>query len=429
MKPCPITLAVLLPLLVSTITSCLPDNLIGLGRPSFYSHPERGSHEEESPAEETGPFHYACAVSYPEGYDWRQDSSFIREGCRVLLYCNSRAILELRTGKTEQLSPDPDSHHIIDGQLYTEYSSAGRSCIKCNGETILDYPEREKLCGLLRYGKDWYSLGRNRDGGGFTFRKNGEILLKNASGTPFGDFGHPLCGQGGALYQDTDGICFFHSCGTPVQGLFLCRNGTDELIFNTNGGTVLDAGFALGEIAAVYSRDGQCWLRRGGASDGMETEISFQKQLHWISPGIHLWNGRILVCGCTEVVKTGMLYTIGLLPDSMKLSVINGKNCMVYSAEELFVLELSRDGPPLLFCYGTEGLYSGQAGIPVKDSKDGIFIASPSCGKVVDGQFLLAVSPFPGAGPPYLLRNGSVLLEYGVNGYISGIEVSLKPPN
>lgn len=145
---------------------------------------------------------YMTAVEFPEGYDWRRDSSYGEVSGRIVLYRDSVRILEVPAGPGLPAAMDPDLHHLVDGHLFTESVSGDETFIGRDGEMLFSYPGRELLCGLLADGEDVYTLGRDRSGNGFALRRNGEEVFSSPKGGIAAQFSARPDYPSGALYRD-----------------------------------------------------------------------------------------------------------------------------------------------------------------------------------------------------------------------------------
>ena len=154
---------------------------------------------------------YVSGVVFDDGYDWRSDTLYRRTDGYLVLFRNDEFLQILEAGSKQRISLDPDMHHLLGGHLYTEYSDGDRTTIGCDGKTLFSYYGREMLRGLLVEGKDVYTLGANRDGSGFSFRKNGNEILSRRDGTIIGRMSENPAYPGGALYRDHHSLCFCYS--------------------------------------------------------------------------------------------------------------------------------------------------------------------------------------------------------------------------
>lgn len=131
---------------------------------------------------------YLTGVDYPEGYDWRADAEVGTVKCSLVVYANGVPMMKVPAGDSYETSSAPDMHRVIDGDLYTDYSSDSTTVIKKNGKLLFRYPGREMMVGMAVDGDDVYTLGQSRSGRGFSYRKNGELLFEHPSGRLFDHF-------------------------------------------------------------------------------------------------------------------------------------------------------------------------------------------------------------------------------------------------
>lgn len=183
---------------------------------------------EDEPSVETDTTIFVSAIIMNDDYDWRRDTAKRTCGCELVLLKDKEKILSLEVSEDNFISPDPDMHHIIDGHLYTDFSTKCETIIKCDGSIILRYPGREYLCGLLLKDGHLYTLGQNRDSDGFSLRKDGEAIYMKSSGTLSGSFSGTSYGSGGGLFIMDSDICFVYTqriAGKPRRYMV---KGVDE---------------------------------------------------------------------------------------------------------------------------------------------------------------------------------------------------------
>ena len=121
---------------------------LGKARKDIYPQPERPEPVTEVP--DTGRHLYIAAVEYPEGYDWVRDTARGTVDARMLLFKDGECVLSLPAGDRARIGTDPDTHHLIGGNLYTTWSDGKRTCIKCNGEDLFDYEGGESMFRLAQ---------------------------------------------------------------------------------------------------------------------------------------------------------------------------------------------------------------------------------------------------------------------------------------
>lgn len=153
---------------------------------------------------------YMTAVEYPKGYDWLSDVDKGVVKCSLAVYADGSPRLKVAVGDAFCISSDPDMHRIIDGQLYTDYSTDTETIVKRNGMEIFRYGARESVCGMYVDGNDVYTLGQSRSGTGFSFRKNGETVVARRYGQVFRHL--DAYGEGGLSFA------FFESVSSATGG-------------------------------------------------------------------------------------------------------------------------------------------------------------------------------------------------------------------
>ncbi len=128
---------------------------------------------------------YVTAMVYPDKYDWRNDLGKEEVRCSLVVYADGVPMMKVPAGDRYEVSPDPDAHRMVNGHLYTDYSSDNETVIKKDGREIIRFSGREMICCLVESGDDVYTLGHRRDGDGFSYRRNGEILFERDKGSSF----------------------------------------------------------------------------------------------------------------------------------------------------------------------------------------------------------------------------------------------------
>lgn len=400
--------------------SCTPEPLSFSGRPHFW-HPTTGGETVAAwPSGDT--LVYVCTVSYPAGFDWRADSTDRKEDGRIRLFANGRPVLELETGAGTGLSPEGDLHHLIGGHLYSEGFRDGQTLLLRDGTPLLRFTGREKLCGYLTADGDDYSLWRDRDGEGFSFRKNADVLLRRESGRPFGDFGDTGNGIHGALTLSGGSVCFSYQMPIGSEtGCFLCISGSEILLKKGEGLQFLDARLLAGKTWTVF-RDGNdiTWL-----SDGQSArEATYFGQLLWQDARVTLRSEQAALLGNARIGKGKLLLYVLYAPDGSLLFGGTGI-CLPVDEAMQYILGYSSGGLLRL----RRGMSATQpfGGTLLWESGESVYFPSGACASALGERIFIGVSPL-GGGKCYLWA-GEKLGEWEINGYICAVEALLSPPS
>jgi hypothetical protein len=129
---------------------------------------------------------YMTVLDYKKGYDWRMDPAKGSVKCSLVVYADGRPVMKVPVGDEYETASDPDMHRLVEGHLYTDYSTDSETVIKKDGALLFRYPGREIICGVEVSDSSTYTLGQNRSGSGFSFRQNGEVILQRQYGAVMG---------------------------------------------------------------------------------------------------------------------------------------------------------------------------------------------------------------------------------------------------
>ena len=212
---------------------------------------------------------FMTAVSFPEDYDWRRDTSLGNVSGSIELYRDGERILSVPAGSGSRVSLDPDLHHLVDGHLYTEYCTDGKTVIGLDGEELFSYPGRELLCGLLVEDGDVYTLGQNRSGGGFSLRRNGGEILSRKDGYIAVHMSASPEYPTGALYRVSGHLYFsYWEAGLSGNGRFwyIVEDGEGTPVDNLGAEGAYDIRIRNGTMH--FSTMGSTTVRRWAYTDG-----------------------------------------------------------------------------------------------------------------------------------------------------------------
>lgn len=163
---------------------------------------------------------YVTCMDYPSGYDWKSDPETGTVRCSLVVYADGRPVMKVPVGDEYNVSPDPDMHRMIGHHLYTDFSTSDETIIKKDGGEIFRYPGREMILGMTVTEGNVHTLGCPREGEGFAYRVNGEVVMERDSGRAFprlvnenGTIWFAYCeyidssdGKIERYYQATDGV-------------------------------------------------------------------------------------------------------------------------------------------------------------------------------------------------------------------------------
>lgn len=340
---------------------------------------------------------YFSAVRFPDDYDWQRDTAYGTVPYELLLYRDFQPVLNLRSGPGCCFTPDPDRHHLLSGHLYTERTLATQTLVGRDGAELFRFAGRELLVGLLEDGDDLYTLSRKDGGLGFSFRRNGRLLLEREEGSPYGDLSDPSYGPGGALYRDQDHIIFcYHSGKAGSQTHYLVRDGEEiRLSQILPGARILDlkyireAAIPLQSVVFTHSlSEGRIWPESSGYSvTGLFPDPE----------------GRP-VSGCLPSRSLSTLEPI-----------CEGEAFLYHSSQATYAVVEEEDGT--LCWYGPDG--GGRSEGPAR-------FLSADCARALGAQLILAYTPRDGREPPRI-RFGGQVRKVDLNGYVSGVGVVLSP--
>ena len=194
---------------------------------------------EPGPREPLPDATYIICAEFPEGYDYHTGPDYGSVEATLVMFEDGKRVLTLPAGPGSQFSIDPDMHRCRGGHLYTDGVDATGTFLHCDGELLFRYEGREALRGFMLLDGKVHTLGQSRDGGGFSYRIDGELVFSRKEGYILGDMSYPLPG-GGALRLDeaAEGAAeVYFSYGIPhktYEGTkweyHIFQGGSDKLI-------------------------------------------------------------------------------------------------------------------------------------------------------------------------------------------------------
>lgn len=348
---------------------------------------------------------YALGVEYPEGYDWKSDPDFGNAKCRLVVFEAQKRTIVTDAGPGTFINPDPDRNRIIGGHLYSDFSSSGRTYVSRDGELLFDYEGSETMAGFMVKEEDVYTLGENRQGEGFAFRKNGSEVFSSRNGHVVGSI------YSEALYEDCDEICF----------VYYSDSGKDRnyYIYSDSGPEPFVCPRAMVSVLAVRRIGGELYIAGASYSSMGNPVINY--------------GGNLVACeaqslqstrNCRFIVSGGVVYLAG----DIVLHGKKGTEKCLWNSEGTLLFH----SPDIYEFYVRDGLVA----YPVADRKgyvreinvdgtshsmeDSLKIYSPFCAGFSDGKFYAAMVPAQKERSPLVWKNGRTLA-YMLNGYFTGV--------
>lgn len=349
---------------------------------------------------------YVTAFDYPDDYDWRADREKGSVKCSLTVFADGVPMMKVPVGDMYEVSSDPDMHRMIDGHLYTDYSTDCETVIKKDGKTVLRYTGREMICGMLVEGDTLYTLGHPRQGEGFTFRKNGKTVLARPAGRTFG-----------RLHRDNGNICFAFT--EPV----LSEDGDMERYHHYSDGNIVQTAVRddIKKVWDIYSYKGEiCWA---ASLTGIDRPVLFKDGT---------LNSMIMFDGYSPLTLSilegeDVLYLEGILtsPDLALVSAFWDSPGHIMSPEDGYVASsrcISGDGMSLVF----NPVYESGKGLIFRCGEEmampaGYSVMGLSCAAVADGILQIGLSSQEG-GRPMIWKDGQTVF-LDISGYIASVSV------
>lgn len=347
-----------------------------------------------------------CGVIYPSGYDWRSNPQYGNVACKLFFNVDGENIIEMNAGYGYEVSPDPESHHIVNENLYTDFSNDTETVVRKNGSLLFRYQGREMLLGVAVKEDVVYTLGQSRSGDGFSYRADGKVLLESAGGHVITS----LLEDNGELYfgyeEDSDYFIWKAGESTKLESL---------------GHTVCDMRISKGNIILLAENSNRFpVIIENGAVKALDVIDAFSSHdCHFLQDGdILLVTGYLDAWG-----KDGILQkkaTIWTLPDTSAYVLTSEWGALSY---------FLKDGK---FCYIAGRWYSLSYMKASWGDHDfmsrGMHVYPVSgCGAISNGELYAGIS-IRATGEACILSESGVI-ELGFNGCITRFGVSSRITN
>lgn len=385
-------------LLFAICCACsLLDTEIPLGTPrEFEQHPVRRPVQDDTTAAIHVPdtTFYVSAVTFPPAYDWQRDTAFGATACTLKLYRGPELLLSVPAGPAHRISASPDRSHLIGNQLITVYSDHLGTTIKNGGAKLADWPEKEKVTGILIKNGTLHTTGLDPSGRWFTYRRNGEVVLKIDNASVFGDFNRSGYGPGGAIYEDMDRVCFAYK--TSEGAAYMVMDGNPELLMSSPSVSYLDVKQVGGRIAMLYNDGGNARLTYDGTSYGVDSGGALQ------------WDfGEVIVSGTEPPAVLGYYRWTGTTMEGLGLWDPHMMWCF-------------RDGYD--YFYPTEWIWDSFYFRLPRPGWEDCYFFNRSCACLAGHDLAAVLTPRDGGQSPFLAFRKDTL-RYNIHGFLSGVSV------
>ena len=275
-----------------------------------------------------------------------------------------------------------------------------------DGQTVFRYPGREAICGMEVRSDDVYTLGQNRSGDGFAYRKNGDILFSRSTGTVMGQ-----------LRNAGDSLCFafydkIHSAGGDVERYYsVCEGRVKQVAVRDDIKKVWDAAICNGEICFIASLTGVNYPVLVCGDDMYMLDFPLRATVTSCN-FISTKGGDVLIDGV--FVMSGGIYTSGLWRKGKR-------ECIFQAGMTVWASCVDDDGIScLLSHYSTGELKISRCG-EVCALPEGYTVMGTAPLAMVDGILHVGMTSIDG-GSPAIWQDGEIR-KLGFNGYISSISV------
>ena len=349
---------------------------------------------------------WTAVVKVPDGYDWHRDTLAGRFSGELLLYRGSQPCLHIPLDGTVPVGPDPGTHHIIRGHLYTEYSSGGALHILRDGVPLLHLHGEGFLKGLLlREDGSLWTLACTPGDGSLSLCRNGEMVVRIAHGSAVGGIGEGRP----ALYEDAGHICFSYTEGGNYFAV--TDGGIVPVPPPEQGATVEDFRWRDGTPLTLYRKYDTHYIY---TEETVSQMVNSRYPAYFAETG-----GELYVFGRTNYISRNLYYSCAV--KSREMRYFFGLNPWLHSSGSCLFIVQGRD--PLRISKGAASPDRQAVAI----DKEGMLVFTDECVASIGGDSWLGVS-VPG-GKPLLVRGGDAVGEFPFDGYITAVDVEITPPS
>lgn len=356
-----------------------------------------------------------CGAEYPHGYDWRRDTAYGRVSADMVLFRNGERILTIKGGSADGMTPYPDMHYLMDdGHLYSQGEKDGRTVIFRDGLECITYKGLETISGLAIVDGDLYTLGQKKDGGGFSYRKNGRLLLSRDYGHIVGQMNSNPFYRTGALYSDCGQLHFayWREEKKGQYGWTLVTDGVESsLRLSISPSRLFDLRVIGGEVYRLMSTpDTRACVLITGATEMSVSPAGASAKLCSLGMG----GKRGVVVGGKYLARNGNWASF-LWSEKTGVNTYLGNTHHYIGDEDIYEVTFSYGGAFSV----SESFHSGTL---VRGT--GTYFPGFRNGVQFGGQLHLAINPEAPDKPGYW--SSGKWRELELHGYLNGIQVLLE---
>ena len=369
---------------------------------------QEGSHngnDEVNPGTDSGcgGTVYVTGVEYPRGYDWA--ASIEPEGTEALIFLMSggKRILDFLAGDQHCVYADPSRHRCIDGHIYSDFNTDGKTIVKKDGETMFVYDTEEVVVSWAVTGGDVFTLAEKKPQG-VSLRKNGNSIYENISGRVLSGLYMDGGSVGFCAGLSTPGKCSFDIYSDGAVDRRLCPEKLDSvLVAESFSGRLAYVGYSSASDEYILFYDGrETVLERFRYDYIAEMRFLRGKDKFFVYGELSDENDNL----CSPAVWTidGLLFNFSVYDKSFSVCT---------DADTVYTFVGKQQYPQKISAYmnGTDKIFEYGSGLSVY---------SDNASVVADGKLYFIYQK----NIPYLrpcISVDGVETEYGFNGFFSGV--------
>lgn len=355
---------------------------------------------------------WASGVDFPPGYDWQRDTAYGTVDAHLVLFRDGAPVITVQTGERWHVSTDTDMHRIVQGHLYTDYSSAEATWIGRDGTELFHYEGREMMAGFLVREESVWTLGLDRsDGQGLSLRRDGKVVFEDPDGLLLPGADNPAF-PGGLLHEDEGALYFFYyKDSADGREWYQVRDGIPEILpLEKELSAIFDVRRLKGRNIIVSEK--KSWGLIGLLFRGDEPIV-----MHIDGGSKIRWAWLTGIDGADYFIK-GELYA----SQSVRPSLWRADGSLLGIGWNEKILD-SQANPD-----HSAWIYANSQGAAIAYMLDGEKVqleapcryVTPRCSQLQGKHFLLALTPTDRSQQPYILLDGQ-RQTYHLNGFLTGL--------